>query len=208
MRSQWNHAYHHHFLDAGAGVSILHRSLIPTGWKNCSRRHDLQRLRTATKNRLSLDGSMLLHLHLDKLCTRVWFSIALHLAVDILLGTTFIDWFMSGIYPAGRKVVPRNSQSVAIVAWKPRNTKVDVVDASTMGVKDAEQVVDDKKRKLYNSCGMLSRLKPIYATLCFSQDEVEQSPDHQTRDTAIKSSMYARDKRCDGCICSTTFFIF
>lgn len=72
----------------------------------------------------------------------------------------FIDRFISGIYPAERKVVPRNFQPVAIVARKPGDTKVNVADSSTTEVKEVENVVEDTKDNSIVCVARLVALKP------------------------------------------------
>lgn len=78
-------------LDTDAGVNLVHPSLITTAWKLCILRYEFSRVRTATRKLLQLDRSIPSHPLLGDLCTRVWFGIALHLDVVILLGTKFID---------------------------------------------------------------------------------------------------------------------
>lgn len=59
--------------------------------------------RTVTKQPPALDGLILFHLCLNNLSTKVWFGKELSLAVDILLGTFFIDRFKRSIFLPNRK---------------------------------------------------------------------------------------------------------
>lgn len=68
------------------------------------------------KQPLPLDGLILLNLRLADLHTRIWFGIAPHLADDTLLGITFIDRFIRGIFPSEHNVIPWHSKPVAIMA--------------------------------------------------------------------------------------------
>lgn len=129
-------------LRKGDGVNPVHLLLINTSWKHCIGRHDLPRLCTAQGRPLRLDGLIILYLCLGDFCILVWFRIASHLALDILLGTVFIDRSMFKIFPIERKVELRNSQPVAIVACKPRDTEVNVVDSCTLELTESEQVVN------------------------------------------------------------------
>lgn len=54
-------------------------------------REKLPMIRMATKLPLPLDGLIVLRLLRGDLSTKVWFRIVTKLAVDILLGTSFID---------------------------------------------------------------------------------------------------------------------
>lgn len=67
---------------------------------------------------------MLLHLRLRKLSTRISFRVAPHLAVEIILGTSFTDRLVRGIFSSERKVVPWHPQAVAILVHKrtPQDT--------------------------------------------------------------------------------------
>lgn len=46
---------------------------------------------------------------------RVWFDIVKTLAVDQLVGTSYIDRFIRGIFPTGWKIVPIHFSPVAIL---------------------------------------------------------------------------------------------
>lgn len=105
----------HCLLDTGAGINIIRSSLVPTSWFKRIKRDKLPTLQTATKQPLSMDGFILLNLRLGDLNTRIWFGVAPHLALDIFLGTAFIDRFIRSIFPSERKVVPWHSKLVAIM---------------------------------------------------------------------------------------------
>lgn len=132
-------------LHTAAGVNLVHLSLIPTSQKHRIRRRDVPRLCTATRQPLQSDGLTYLCFGLGRLSSQNWFRTALHLAVDILPGTTFICRFVGAIFPAERKFVPSKFQLIAMVARKPRNTEVNVVDWSTTEVKEPEQVAENMK---------------------------------------------------------------
>lgn len=104
--------------DTGAKVS-LNRSLnIPPSWCNCMKRKNVPQLWTDTKQQRPLDRLILSHLRLDELSTRIWFGKALHFAVEIVLGASFIYRFICGIFLVEHRVVPWPSQSVTILAHK------------------------------------------------------------------------------------------
>lgn len=69
-----------------------------------------------TKPLLPLDRLIHFHLRLGELSTHIWFSVALNLAVDTLLGTSFTYRFIRGIFPSERKVALWHSQPVTIIA--------------------------------------------------------------------------------------------
>lgn len=79
-----------------------------------------------------------LHIRTENNCARVCFVIALHLALGIFLGTAPPDWFIRESFPSTRKFVPRNSQLVALVALKARNTEMNVHHSNIAEVRAAE----------------------------------------------------------------------
>lgn len=76
-----------YLLDTGAGVNQICSSMLPPCWTNRIKRQNVRQVQTATKQLLTLDGLILLHLHLGKLSTRIWFGVDPHIAVETLLGT-------------------------------------------------------------------------------------------------------------------------
>lgn len=87
------------------------------------KKRQLPRLRTATKAPILLDGTILLFVKIGELRVRVWFGIVKNLAVDILLGTSFIDRYIQGIFLSERKILPWHSQPVPILS-RNNNTAV------------------------------------------------------------------------------------
>lgn len=63
-----------------------------------------------------MEGAILLQIRPYDLCVTVGFDIAHNLAVDMLLGTPFIDRLICEIFPANSKVVPRHSHPVPILS--------------------------------------------------------------------------------------------
>lgn len=103
-------------LDTGADLNLVNASMIPPQWAARIKRQNLPRLRTATKEPLALDGTIILHLRLGDLRVRVCFGVVPNLVVDFLLGTSFSDRFIRGIFPSERKIVPWHSHPVTILA--------------------------------------------------------------------------------------------
>lgn len=103
-------------LGTGKRLKLINENLIhPERWSSV-KITNLPHLCTATKKPIPLDGIVLLPLCTGDLQTRVWFGIVLNMSVSLLLGTSFIDHFMRGNFPAERKVVPRYSQPVDILS--------------------------------------------------------------------------------------------
>lgn len=90
--------------------------MIHLSWINHTNRDNETQLQTATKQQLSLDGSILLHLYLVKLGTRIRFNVVSLLAVITLLAAPFVVRFVRAMFLTERKVVSWSSEPVAIVA--------------------------------------------------------------------------------------------
>lgn len=57
-----------------------------------------------------------------KICdlpVRVWFGVVDNLAVDVLLGTSFIDLCIQGLFPGEQKVVPLHFHLVSMLSYFP-----------------------------------------------------------------------------------------
>lgn len=78
-------------LDTKACVSLTSSSMIHPGWTDRIKCTNVPQLQTETKQTLSLDKLILLHLCLGKLSTRIGLGVAPHLAHEILFDTSFID---------------------------------------------------------------------------------------------------------------------
>lgn len=78
------------------GLNIVYQSLNHIGEKHYTRRNVLLKVHTFTRESLSLDGFIHLHLHLSDLRAAVCCSITPNLSVNMLLVATYIDLFIRG----------------------------------------------------------------------------------------------------------------
>lgn len=79
-------------------------------------KQEVPHLCTATKEPILLDGTILLFVNIGELRMRVWFGIVEILAVDILLGTSFIERYIRGLFPSDTEVLPWHSPLVQILS--------------------------------------------------------------------------------------------
>lgn len=93
------------FLNTEADIIVKNSSMIHPSRGKRVRRESKTKLRITTKQAMKLDGSILVHLCIGGVCTRVWFSIARHLAVNIQIVITFIDHVIRRTFAAEPKVV-------------------------------------------------------------------------------------------------------
>lgn len=107
-------------LDTGAGPNLVDSQLLPLSWSSKVKPVADPGLTAAGKQTITVEGVILLHVQLGDLRVRVWFGVVKNLAVSVLLGTSFIDRFVTGIFPPERKVVPQNSEPVDIIDKPPQ----------------------------------------------------------------------------------------
>lgn len=91
-------------LNTGAGVNLIHFSMVSRERTHHTKRDCPQTLCTAKKKTfaIEIDPSTFL----GYLYTRMWFGVGPHLLVDIFLATSFIDHFIREILLSGRKLAP------------------------------------------------------------------------------------------------------
>lgn len=56
---------------------------------------------------------------MDDPCVRAWFCVVENLAVDALLGTSFMDRYINGIFWIALKVLPSLSRLTSILSSSP-----------------------------------------------------------------------------------------
>lgn len=105
-------------LDAGAGIRLVRSEMIRKEWGSCMKRNNHISLRTAMKQPLALASLIYRHICLGSSQTRMWYRVAPHLAVSLLLSSSFIYRFMLGIFPLKWKNVFWHSYTVAMLAYQ------------------------------------------------------------------------------------------
>ena len=106
-------------LDTGAGPNIVHEKLLPPSWKEKAAYRNLPRVTDASRNSMTLSGMVKLHVRLGDFTTQAPFLVASNLAVDAILGTTFIDKHVRSILPRERRVVLRHGPPITLLGTKP-----------------------------------------------------------------------------------------
>ena len=100
-------------LDTGAGPNIVHADVLPQKWLE-KVSPDSVRIRDASRNTLSILGSLPLYLRIGDLQVKVKFYVAENLATKCILGTAFADRYVTAILPQKRKVCLKDSRSIAL----------------------------------------------------------------------------------------------
>lgn len=103
-------------LDTGAGTDLINKASLKREWLSDIKRQQLRGLRTVTKEDVLFGGTIPFFVKIGKIKVRVWFEIVEAFAVDILLGTYFIDGYFRGIFLSERKVLPRHSALLQLLS--------------------------------------------------------------------------------------------
>lgn len=103
-------------LNTGAGLNLISKASQKRQIFTNIKKQKFSRLRTATKEPISLRGKILLFISMNELSVRVLFGIVENLAIEVLLRTSFIDRYIRGNFPSERKVVPWNYSPVPILS--------------------------------------------------------------------------------------------
>lgn len=75
----------YHF-DTRTGVNLIRLLMRQLSWTSRNEHKVVPKLQTATEQPLCFGGLILLHHRLEERSTCVWFGVAIHLAVEVLLG--------------------------------------------------------------------------------------------------------------------------
>lgn len=102
-------------LDTGAGPNIINMSVLPAAWKSAIRPVAAPHLLDASNKPLRCLGTLGFHVRIGEFRTGIRFMVVGSLAVDCVLGTTFIDQQIRAIFPSDRKVVFHHGPPVTIV---------------------------------------------------------------------------------------------
>lgn len=101
--------------DMGAGLRLVKRLLLPQNWHVHLSLLKAPPLKAATLEAVLVRGIISSQILIGDLLARAWFNIDESLTEDGLLGTSFIDKYNPGIFPAEWKVVPIHSRPVEIL---------------------------------------------------------------------------------------------
>lgn len=102
-------------VDTCSGFNLVARKALPLGWERTFiQEAPLPQLAGADRRPLALEGTVVLTVRLANTLFRVQFLVATELAVDVLLGTAFIDEHVRVIHVTDRALVLRGGGALAI----------------------------------------------------------------------------------------------
>lgn len=103
--------------DTGARPNIISEYSSPPTWRESAKFIELPELRTANQKVINNEGVVPLSVSTGLLGALAGIEISKSVAVDTLLGTSFIDPCIRGLFKSERKIVPVLSGPVAIISW-------------------------------------------------------------------------------------------
>lgn len=128
----------HAVMEPGTGSNLRNQESLPFTWKRLIRPTHTTGLGTSNKQTIQVGGIFLLHICLEDLIFRVWFSVVPNFSVPILFGTFYIDSFIRGIFPEDLRVLSFHSIPVSILVEIPNQAEGN----SKSAVSAAEQTDD------------------------------------------------------------------
>lgn len=111
------------FLNSGAGPNFDNKAFRPLRWKKSIKPYKLVQLRTANGEVVNFERIVPIFFRIGDLLVCVCSEIVANLEVDVLLGTSCMDWCICSILLAERKLVPCHSTPMAIISAKRRSIR-------------------------------------------------------------------------------------
>ena len=106
-------------LDFGAGPNLIHLRCFAESWRPSIKQVRSPALIDASNYAMKALGEIPLLVRIGEFVARVSFLVVMSLAVDCILGTTFLDRHVKAILLLQRKFVFHNAQPAALVGTTP-----------------------------------------------------------------------------------------
>lgn len=115
MHQRWKQRTVESLIDTGTSPNLVQSSFLPPNWHKHFKHVKAPLLRTSTKQAVTIKGLISLHVCMEYLHADAWFVIVENLAMDPLLGTSYVSRCILGLFPAERKAVLIHFYSLAIL---------------------------------------------------------------------------------------------
>ena len=102
-------------LDSGAGPNLIHLRCVADAWRSSIKSVRSPPLIDASNRSMKALGEIYLTVRIGEFTARVPFLVVTSLAVDCILGTTFLDRHVKAILPPQRKIIFHDAPPVALV---------------------------------------------------------------------------------------------
>ena len=106
-------------LDSSAGPNLIHLRCVAELWRAAIKSARSPPLIDASNRSMKALGELKLGVRIGDFCARVPTMVVTNLAVDCILGTTFLDSHVKAIVPLQRKVLFYHAPSVALTGVTP-----------------------------------------------------------------------------------------
>lgn len=136
-------------LDIVAGPNLNNKDFLPQSWNKYIKSMKSLQLRMAICKAVNIEGIVPLPIRTSNLHLHAWFGTVEDLAVDVLLGMSFIERCVRGILPTERKIVSWHSSPVAIILTK---TAIDYLHSEYAVFNVNTNSLDDASSDELNLC--------------------------------------------------------
>lgn len=98
----------------------MNEDFLLLAWRKAMKTIESPSLHTANRNVEIVVDIVSLSVHMGDLRVRPWFAVVENLAVELLLGTSFIDCCILGLFSSVLRIVPSHFQPVATVSTQKK----------------------------------------------------------------------------------------
>ena len=142
-------------LDSGAGPNLIHLRCVAESWRPSIKPARSPALIDSSNRAIKVLGEMPLFVRIGAFVGRIPFLVVTSLAVDCILGTTFLDGHVKAIISLQQKVVFHDAPLVALVGTTP--SKHDRKMASRSTAQQLPPSDEPKRRQVAFPANTLSR---------------------------------------------------
>ena len=136
-------------LDSGAGPNLIHLSCVAELWRAAIKSARSPPLIDASNRSMNALGEVNLHVRIGEFYARVPFFVITNLAVECILGTTFLDRHVKAILPQQRKVLLHHAPSVELTGVTPSRHDCKMASRGPKQQLPQEENSADRKRVLF-----------------------------------------------------------
>lgn len=119
--------------DVSSEQNVIREVLVEAEWFSAIQERNRSALKNTTNPKVSVVRMMTLHIRIKEYSVRVVFGVIRHLTVPVLLGTSFIDRFVMGIFSTDRKIVPYISKAELVLDIKNKPDECKEMDKAQDG---------------------------------------------------------------------------
>ena len=138
-------------LDSGAGPNLIHLRCVAEPWCSAIKSARCPPLMDVSNRSMNSLGELTLYVWIGEFVARIPFLVVTNLAVDCILGTTFLDGHVKAILLLERKVMFHHAPSVAMTGTTPSRHDCKMASRCTSQKRRQEQGSTDGKRARFST---------------------------------------------------------